>query len=580
MAVSWSANTYLQMSMRWFTQRIAVRIVNRMSGNDTDLQTRWRVVITIAALAIVVTILGIWSIANKTDLAPAWTGFAPSEEDKDGKTLWDWLEILIIPVALATGALIINWTQKKTELDVAEKTRQLEREIAADRQHQATLEAYYDRMTDLLLNHKLREFSETDSEERSIARARTLAVLRSLDGVRKAQLFQFLVESHLFDQPEPIVVLVGADLSNTDLGGMDLPHTNFSYVDLTNADLSNTNLTDTNLNGAKLASTNLTGTNLTEAYLRSTNLKTANLYRTIFVGADLSEANLEFATFSMVNLQEADLTNASMSYARFNSDTTFAEMLHDRTTALRMNSDPGINMTGAKFVRANMENASFVKANLAGANLAGAHLLRADLALASLVGSDLTEASLNETKLHGADLTNAKLHGADLTHAELREADLTDAKLINTTLNSAHLVKATLKRCNLNKAVLRYTDLSESSLIEANLSAAYLEGANLLSANLTGADLRGVNLKHTQMNERTQLKSANLTGAIDWTIEQLKQAGNLEGATMPDGVQLYIRGGEGVKGPTFEEWKAQYLARYGGTEDTLRTWHELDESGH
>jgi hypothetical protein len=78
---------------------------------------------------------------------------------------------------LALGALWFNASQKRTELTVTEKERSTEREIARDSQQQSTLEAYYDRMADLLLNHGLRETAATD-EERSIARARILAVLR------------------------------------------------------------------------------------------------------------------------------------------------------------------------------------------------------------------------------------------------------------------------------------------------------------------------------------------------------------------------------------------------------------------
>lgn len=126
-------------------------------------------------------------------------GFGPYEEaarEARAPTLWDWLQLLIVPAVLALGALWFNKTQKDTELNIAEKARAADRDIAEARQRQNTLETYYDRMTELLLMHKLRE-ADKDAEERSIARARTVAVVRSLDGGRNSQLFAFLKASKL-----------------------------------------------------------------------------------------------------------------------------------------------------------------------------------------------------------------------------------------------------------------------------------------------------------------------------------------------------------------------------------------------
>src|SRR5207248_7624350 len=40
-----------------------------------------------------------------------------TEEYQPGKALWDWLQLLIIPVALAIGGLWFTYAQRKTETD-------------------------------------------------------------------------------------------------------------------------------------------------------------------------------------------------------------------------------------------------------------------------------------------------------------------------------------------------------------------------------------------------------------------------------------------------------------------------------
>ena len=80
-----------------------------------------------------------------------WTGF--NGNSKSGKTLWDWLQLLIIPVILAIGGFWLNQLQKsreektteqwaENERKLAEQHAQTERDIAQDNQHEAALQEY------------------------------------------------------------------------------------------------------------------------------------------------------------------------------------------------------------------------------------------------------------------------------------------------------------------------------------------------------------------------------------------------------------------------------------------------------
>lgn len=90
-----------------------------------------------------------------------------------------------------------------------------------DNQRETALQVYFDKMSELLLIHKLRASAE-DNEIRKIARARTLTVLPRLDRKRKRSLLQFLYESCLIEKANRIVDLTGVDLSGADLSGANL----------------------------------------------------------------------------------------------------------------------------------------------------------------------------------------------------------------------------------------------------------------------------------------------------------------------------------------------------------------------
>jgi hypothetical protein len=145
-----------------------------------------------------------------------------------GITLWDWIKLLIVPAVIAGGGLWFNRQQRERETEIAEQRAQDE-----------ALQAYLDQMSTLLLEKNLRS-SEEASEVRTLARARTLTVLRRLDGERQGRVLQFLHESRVIDKENLVLDLRGADLRgaylrHADLSGANLFGANlFGAVGLTN----------------------------------------------------------------------------------------------------------------------------------------------------------------------------------------------------------------------------------------------------------------------------------------------------------------------------------------------------------
>jgi uncharacterized protein YjbI with pentapeptide repeats len=227
-----------------------------------------------------------------------WTGPA--------KTPWDWLDLLLLPLLLSGGSILLYRSQRESE----RRRAALKREIAADHQHESALQAYVDRMSELLLKEKLSRFSS--DEVRNVARLRTLTLLRSLDARRKGLALLFLKESGLVER-EAVIDLCGADLRRVPLPFASLNRVNLGEAHLSGADLhgaslaraylSETDLSETNLNGANLSSADLFGANLSGADLRHANLSGANLSGADLSGCRLDEADLSKADLSGVHLK-------------------------------------------------------------------------------------------------------------------------------------------------------------------------------------------------------------------------------------------------------------------------------------
>jgi uncharacterized protein YjbI with pentapeptide repeats len=297
--------------------------------------------------------VALWTLYMRVDNGtwPAWTGFDTytlKEGQHPAKTLWDLLELLIIPVVLAVGAYLLNRSERRNE-----------QKISDDRLAEAALQNYLDKMTELLLSHGLRE-SAPDAEVRHVARSRTLSILRTLDPGRKLASFRFLFEAELIESDQPVVSLQQADLRKINLDFIKLERVNLCSADLTEA--------------------SLVGTVLNEAYLHGATLFAANLQ-----WAELKRADLRYAIMNRTNLIAADLTGAFLTKTLLG----YADLRNAK-------------LCDAELIGANLGNAKLENADLSGAQLKGAFLLKSKLADADISGADFTDATVTTRQLNSA----------------------------------------------------------------------------------------------------------------------------------------------------------------------------------
>jgi uncharacterized protein YjbI with pentapeptide repeats len=254
-------------------------------------------------------------------------------------TVRDWLQLLIVPFALAVIGFSFTMQQdarqQKIEDQRAQQAQKIEnqraeaeRKLAEQRAQDEALQAYLDQMSALLLEKGLRA-SDEDSEVRTLARARTLTVLERLDPSRKTEVMQFLVEAELVQGVEeraPIIDLRRAALSDTTLNDADLSGATLSEADLRHASLDSATLSGADLFGADLFGADLFGADLIYASLSEADLSDAVLRFASMSGADLSEADLFSATLSDAVLSGANLNGADLNGADlFGADLSGAQ---------------------------------------------------------------------------------------------------------------------------------------------------------------------------------------------------------------------------------------------------------------
>ena len=325
-----------------------------------------------------------WVEKQLTGLSRAVKALNLKQSTLWGASLWEWADLLIVPLLLAIGAFLV-----RQFLEGQEKRREAkDEELAADRNLQEVLKDYLDQMNQFLLDDSWpREINCGDEAGISrvsnqpivvVMRARTLAVLRELDGKRNGYVVRFLIEANAL----PFVPLKRVDLSRADLSKADLSKADLRWANLRGTIFdSSTQLSDKWRLVHEIVNHRVSNQDLKWADLRETNLRGADLRETNLRGADLRETNLRGANLRETNLRGANLSRANL-----------------REANLR-----GANLRGANLREANLRGANLRGAVLRGAVLRGADLKGADLRWANLRGADLADAwNLTSTQVKAA----------------------------------------------------------------------------------------------------------------------------------------------------------------------------------
>ena len=289
-------------------------------------QWKW-MLFGLSLIALVIPVLG-WP-----NIFPKWTGFPGYESisktistDANGnsvesttitpeakKNLWDWLDLLGVPIVLVGLGYLFERQQRKR---------------AEDESKEEALQVYLDRLSEILIDKNLLGIAakvnasgkqnaagkqltlkekELFSTSKDVIRARTLSILRRFeqDAARKSSVICFLIEADMICKAK-------LDLSNADLKCADLQTVSLHNAYLYRANLSCANLSYSNLYKAYLCQADLSCSILHEVVLRYANLKEANLRHANLNKAKLSDASICYADLSEANLSEASLRGSNL----------------------------------------------------------------------------------------------------------------------------------------------------------------------------------------------------------------------------------------------------------------------------
>lgn len=229
--------------------------LNLLWGVPVWLYKHLRITLTFATILAVFFLIALPFFYAQDNLGLGPLAGSGTPEAERAKTLWDWLDLLIVPAILAGGALWFNSQAKKREEDRAN-----------DRYREEALQKYFDSMLEMLLKNDLAR-GNIDAA----VMMRTTSVLRRMNPDRVLEVLNFLRDYGRVNTIDQIklqgINLNRANLAEFDLSDTDLTGANLEAADLSSANLNGANLTNANLNGADLRHADLGLANLQDAIL-------------------------------------------------------------------------------------------------------------------------------------------------------------------------------------------------------------------------------------------------------------------------------------------------------------------------
>lgn len=400
--------------------------------------------------------------------------------------LWAWMDLLIVPVALAVAAYIFSKLQKENEQRVAERREEENRLRDDEKQSRDAYQKFVDSMENYFLNNESQLFQETHPI-RLMAQAKTKHALSISNKAWRPLFFQFLLDSGL----------TTAINGENKIGVGILQKADLCLINLDDADLSNADLQQVNLKCSRLRKTILSGVDLSDAKLINAQLQDVNL-----VGSTLLRAKMEGARLYNCDLRNTQLLDSNLSRARIKRCRFGTEKDYEYS-----------DLSGVVFEYAVLWNVLFHHANLRQAQFKDSRLRGVTFRLA-----DLNNVDFNGSKLVDVDFTGADINGVYFNNTKLDERTLQTLpnkwqiaweilnkpmarrQLFGADFEAIRLENAFFEQANLENATFRNADLRNSSFVGANLQKADFGGTNLTDVNLDGADLRWVNWYQTVLS--------------------------------------------------------------------------------
>jgi uncharacterized protein YjbI with pentapeptide repeats len=385
---------------------------------------------------------------------------------------------LLLPLMLGIFTVVITINQQNAakqqraeDRKTAEEHRRLEREIAAERYRDDIFDAYIKEMGQLLENHSGSLVS--NQVLMTLARAKTLNIIRRLDPQRNIRIIRFLHESEQLSGTR--------EQRSLDLSTAELPNIDFRHLAIYGKQLDNISLASTFLSNATFISLGMKHNNFSRTLLNDSSLSSTQLENVEFSFAELNDVNFISARLSHVNFSHTTFNDSNLSYTwleNVNFSTARFYNVNFSSAVLNWVKFPSTEVDHVNFSSAKLFNIDFSSANLSHVDFSFALLTNIDFSSANLSYVNFSFAKLLDVDFPSARLDNIIFSSTEQSYIDLNYVRFESARFDNVQFSSMKLYKVDFSRTQL-------FSVSFSFSILGNTDHEFLLGHEIVFLNYT-----------------------------------------------------------------------------------------------
>lgn len=327
-----------------------------------------------------------------------WMGFA-------GKTLWDWLEIAVVPIFIAGSVFFFDFIQKRNDILSSQRELENQKELSREQFSRDQFDSFLSYFQDY--GGRLRDGAGT--HEAQVIKFKTRAMFRTMSAFWIGEVFDFLSQSS--------IVRVIPDIFDEN---------EFKEVNISHAALRNVSMKDVRFFDCTAQQVVLSG----------------GIFRTVlFNGTRISGGNFSNASFRNVRFDNCDLTGL-------------------QCNSIVMASTDFLNCI---LVRGRFSNGIFQSCLLQGvtldfANIDGAAIRNINLRKCSLISTDFSSVEL----LNGR-FTECQFNQTNFENSKLSVAQFEACKFIDVDLSKVYFLSAKFVNCDFSDGCILPNGLSVST---------------------------------------------------------------------------------------------------------------------
>lgn len=364
-------------------------------------------------------------------LAPSWFGIYedPIPLNMPGnyiiihqqsKTLWDWLQLLLVPIILILGGFWLNRSESRHSLEMQKSINDTNLSIEKERFEDGILNSYINDIAQMIINSDTAKLRT--NRIMAVYKIKTLTTLNRLNSERRNYLIQFLVDSKMLNYWDFL-----SDFKNIHVSGIFFNDVSFDDFKFIGSSISSSRFFSCSIQSSKSSHSDFTSSMFNDMKINIFDISSSKFIQSSLVKVIFSECKIKDSKFYGSKIQHSSLGNSTIESSDLSCSTISNTNFSDT------------KFYCCDFIRSSIKDSSFIDVDFWNVNFSNTELI--NVTIENLISPEV-KGTPNNIKLIGSTLKNVKMIDSHLLNFDFSGAFLENVDFTGSNITRNQIEKA------------------------------------------------------------------------------------------------------------------------------------------